>query len=129
MDIECGTNNGYERHRRADEKACRSCSAAHSRHIQAWRVQSGRAERLMVDVGVLAAVVAGDIDVLRMALGTEMVTALSNLAALVECRRRRDAEALGAVAEVVERLDPPPDTAFDIDWSAIHYRDSDTFTY
>lgn len=116
----CGTNAGYGRHRRMGEKPCPQCRAAHSRLIQAWKVQHGETAHVQVRAEVLSAVLTGDIDVLRMALGPEMVTALENRAALVESRRRRDAEVLAAVVEVVERLDPPPDSEFDAAWAAIH---------
>ena len=134
MAAQCGTTRGYARHLRHGEKACPPCLEGHNRHIQAWKVQHGRADHVQVSVDILAAALGGDLDVLRMALGPEMVTALRNRAAIEESRRRRDAETLAANAEIAERLEAPPDPKFDAEWVAIHNDpplcdETDTFTY
>lgn len=120
MSAPCGTRAGHGRHVAQGETPCASCRTAFNRYLQAWRVQNGRASKIQIGVDVLAAVLAGDLDVLRMALGPDLVTALGISADLEASRRRRDAGALAAAPEVVERLAPPPDPALDTAWSAIH---------
>jgi hypothetical protein len=42
---ECGTNGGYQRHRRLDEEACDACKAAHNETIKQLRERNGSTRR------------------------------------------------------------------------------------
>ena len=40
MDDKCGTNTGYNRHRRAGEPACDACRRAHVAHVRQWNLKT-----------------------------------------------------------------------------------------
>lgn len=76
---DCGTNKGYQQHKRNNEKACWPCSTANTRYVRAWRVQHDRVKSLLVDVACLRAIVSLSPEgarLLALEFGPEMVDAL-----------------------------------------------------